>query len=59
MTRATPQRFSDYVFYVDESGDHGLKSMNKTYPMFVLDQFLRPAFQHVGCTSERPEEIKS
>lgn len=36
MTPLTPQCFSDYVVYVDESGDHGLKSMDKTYPMFVL-----------------------
>jgi hypothetical protein len=57
MTRATPQRFSDYVVYVDESGDHGLKSMEKTYSILVLDQFLRPAVQQFGCTFERPEEI--
>jgi hypothetical protein len=36
MTPPTAQCFSDYVVYVDESGDHGLKSMDKTYPMFVL-----------------------
>lgn len=36
MTPSIPQCFSDYVVYVDESGDHGLKSMDKTYPMFVL-----------------------
>jgi len=28
--------FSDYVVYVDESGDHGLDNMDTTYPMFVL-----------------------
>ena len=28
--------FSDYVVYVDESGDHGLASMDSTYPVFVL-----------------------
>ena len=36
MTQSSPQPFSDYVVYVDESGDHGLKSMDKTYPIFVL-----------------------
>lgn len=36
MTHLIPQCFSDYVVYVDESGDHGLKSMDKNYPMFVL-----------------------
>jgi hypothetical protein len=28
--------FSKYVVYVDESGDHSLKSIDKTYPIFVL-----------------------
>ncbi len=27
---------SDYIIYVDESGDHGLKNINKDYPIFVL-----------------------
>lgn len=28
--------FSDYVIYVDESGDHSLSSIDKDYPVFVL-----------------------
>lgn len=28
--------FSDYIVFVDESGDHGLESIDPTYPMFVL-----------------------
>lgn len=28
--------FSDYIIYVDESGDHGLESINSDYPVFVL-----------------------
>jgi hypothetical protein len=28
--------FSDYVIYVDESGDHGLVSIDQQYPIFVL-----------------------
>lgn len=28
--------FSDYIVYVDESGDHSLKSIDKDYPIFVL-----------------------
>ena len=27
---------SDYIIYVDESGDHGLKSIDPDYPVFVL-----------------------
>ena len=30
------QRFSDYVVYVDESGDHSLVSIDPAYPVFVL-----------------------
>ncbi|MBK9217453.1 MAG: DUF3800 domain-containing protein [Uliginosibacterium sp.] len=37
---ATPgageRRFSDFVVYVDESGDHSLASIDKDYPVFVL-----------------------
>lgn len=29
-------RFSDYIVYVDESGDHGLKTIDPNYPIFVL-----------------------
>ena len=29
--------YSDYVIYVDESGDHGLNSIDPSYPIFVLD----------------------
>ncbi|OAI15000.1 3-deoxy-D-manno-octulosonic acid transferase [Methylomonas koyamae] len=28
--------FSDYIVYVDESGDHGLNSIDSSYPIFVL-----------------------
>jgi hypothetical protein len=30
------QHFSDYVVYVDESGDHSLSSVDRDYPVFVL-----------------------
>lgn len=29
-------KFSDYIVYVDESGDHGLKTIDQNYPVFVL-----------------------
>ncbi len=28
--------YSDYIVYVDESGDHGLKNIDENYPIFVL-----------------------
>ncbi|MGY3229017.1 hypothetical protein ACVWWJ_000501 [Luteibacter sp. HA06] len=34
--RTSGRRFSNYVVYVDESGDHGLESLDLQYPIFVL-----------------------
>lgn len=28
--------FSDFIVYVDESGDHGLATINREFPLFVL-----------------------
>jgi len=30
------EQFSDYIVFVDESGDHGLESIDQGYPVFVL-----------------------
>lgn len=30
------QKYSDYIIYVDESGDHSLTSIDEGYPIFVL-----------------------
>lgn len=35
-TQSTASEFSDYVVYVDESGDHSLASIDADYPVFVL-----------------------
>jgi len=32
----TQQKFSDFVVYVDESGDHGMQTLDVNYPLFVL-----------------------
>lgn len=52
-----PDRFSDYIVYADESGDHSLTSFNQEFPVFVLvfcifrvDQYVRnivPATQQL------------
>lgn len=38
MAGATPPagRFSNFVVYVDESGDHGMQTLDPHYPLFVL-----------------------
>ena len=33
---AKDRAFSDYVVYVDESGDHSLTSINPDFPIFIL-----------------------
>jgi hypothetical protein len=41
--------FSNYIVYVDESGDHGLKSINPQNPVFVLAFciFEKPSYRQV------------
>jgi hypothetical protein len=34
--RIDPDKLSDFVVYVDESGDHGLRKIDEAYPIFVL-----------------------
>lgn len=33
---APTERYSDYIVYVDESGDHSLEAVSTDYPLFVL-----------------------
>ncbi|MBS0625784.1 MAG: DUF3800 domain-containing protein [Verrucomicrobia bacterium] len=37
-SNSTPPQlpYSDYIIYVDESGDHSIESINSRYPLFVL-----------------------
>ncbi|TNH07156.1 DUF3800 domain-containing protein, partial [Pasteurellaceae bacterium Phil11] len=30
------KKYSDFIVYVDESGDHSLQSIDRNYPVFVL-----------------------
>ena len=34
--------FDDYIVFVDESGDHGLESVDSNYPVFILAFCLFP-----------------
>jgi hypothetical protein len=36
MTHSTPASFSNYIVFVDETGDHGLTSINRDFPLFGL-----------------------
>ena len=33
---SAPGKFSNFVVYVDESGDHGMQTLDANYPVFVL-----------------------
>ena len=47
--------FSDYIVYVDESGDHSLESINPEYPLFVLSFciFLKNAYANTMTPTVR------
>ncbi|WP_291322440.1 DUF3800 domain-containing protein [Desulfonatronospira sp.] len=48
--------FDDYIVFVDESGDHGLESVDSNYPVFILAFCLFPKI--VYAESVAPAIIK-
>ncbi|MCQ8895722.1 DUF3800 domain-containing protein [Limnobacter humi] len=36
LNQTANSAFSDYIVYVDESGDHGMQNLDPNYPVFVL-----------------------
>lgn len=36
MAKTHTNKYSDYIVFIDESGDHGLLSVDQEYPIFVL-----------------------
>src|ERR1035441_3165150 len=36
MSAQTPTPFSDYIVFVDETGDHGTANINQDFPLFGL-----------------------
>ena len=46
------RRFSDFVVYVDESGDHSLASIDRDFPVFPADLVARP----MGPSDIRPQQ---
>ena len=44
---AAPSPFSDYIVFVDESGDHSLDVINPQYPVFVLTFCILPIRAYV------------
>jgi hypothetical protein len=53
-------RFSNFIVYVDESGDHGMQTVDPNYPLFVLAfcVFLQEALQRKGCPGAREVQVQ-
>lgn len=47
------EKFSEYIVYVDESGDHGLETIDPNYPVFVLAFciFKKPDYTNIAVPS--------
>ncbi|MGA6148515.1 MULTISPECIES: DUF3800 domain-containing protein [Stenotrophomonas] len=50
--------FSDYMLFIDESGDHGLDSIDRHYPVFVLCGVLVEKDEYVGTLSPALSRLK-
>lgn len=50
--------YSDYVVFVDESGDHGLVSIDDNYPVFVLDFCIFRKEDYIHHMVPKVEEFK-
>ena len=54
---ATPM-FSDYIVYVDESGDHSLESIDQEYPVFVLSFCIFRKDVYAGAMTSAVRKLK-
>lgn len=50
--------YSDYVIFVDESGDHSLESIDREYPVFVLDFCIFRKEHYANDVVPRVQEFK-
>ncbi len=50
--------FSDYIVYVDESGDHSLKSVNPEFPVFVLAFCIFKISDYTDIVTPRIQQFK-
>ncbi len=58
MDGATPSHFSDYIVFVDESGDHSLAVVNPDYPMFVLAFCILPLAAYIDQVTPAVRRLK-
>jgi len=57
-TKIDPERFSPYIVYVDESGDHSLKDIDKDYPVFVLACCIYKKADYLSQVSPAVQRLK-
>jgi len=50
--------YGDYVIYVDESGDHSLESIDRDYPVFVLDFCIFRKDHYANVVAPRVQAFK-
>lgn len=58
MRQSTTPTFSDYIVYVDESGDHSLESIDQEYPVFVLSFCIFRKDVYVGTITSAVRKLK-
>lgn len=51
-------RFSDYIVFVDESGDHGMDSIDDGYPLFVLSCCLISKRDYMNTVVPAMQQVK-
>lgn len=58
MNQNPARNFSDYIVYVDESGDHAMENVNKDYPIFVLAFCIFKKSDYTNFTVSKMKEFK-
>lgn len=58
MNKNEPNCRSEFIVYVDESGDHGLKSMDAAYPVFVLAFCIFHKTEYTQVITPKLQEFK-
>lgn len=58
QTNEPTRPFSDFVIYLDESGDHSLQKVDKNYPIFVLTLCLFRKAQYISKVVPAFQKLK-
>lgn len=53
-----PEKFSDYIIYVDESGDHHLEAIDPDYPVFILAFCIMKKSEYISIITPAIQQLK-